>query len=127
MLCIGAYDSVNRLDLSSQFVEQGKAFINYSEEDGKYLNQALSKASAGSLIAIKSWSPSNGLYIKAVGIIKTEATLRDASGPYRDVKWLWSGNESFGRPQDNLGNTRNGTLYHEMNTDIIQRIIRLIA
>ena len=56
-------------DMSEKFLENGVACIGFDPGDAPGLHEQLSKVKAGDVIFIKSYVPTSGLHIKAVGIV----------------------------------------------------------
>lgn len=80
----------------------------------------------GGLVAIKSYSPKTGLYIKAIGLCKSSRIISDQKlGDGREIKLLWSGNEHIGIINDHAANMRFGSIYQEYNPDVISIILNL--
>ena len=90
----------------------------------------------GDLVFIKSFPPSRGLYIKAVGIVKTHEvidftdipSLRDL-GYGREVDWIWHDNVDpvhLGRLEDRYDYMRGGTLFQEFGPVVQARVIDIV-
>jgi hypothetical protein len=57
-------------DVSSDFISAGVACIGWDEVDAPYAHQLFRRITVitvGDIIAIKSYAPQQGLYLKAVG------------------------------------------------------------
>jgi len=80
----------------------------------------------GDVIFIKSHPPSEGLILKAVGIV-TNADVRNRSnlGDGVEVHWTWKGNERLGQISDKY-NVRNITLYEEFNPTVQSKVLELL-
>lgn len=128
LLCVGQY--VDGQDATPFCYENGVIFLGFDLNDEPVINDAFANIPLGSPVAIKSFTPNDGLTIKAVAIVCDNRvfTILFNGKPRqaRKVKFLWKGNEHFGRLNDKLDSVRNGTLYQEMNNSLIEKIINLI-
>lgn len=123
LLCIGAnHDGV---DVSQTFINSGLVWLDWTEYPE--LDRMLEKATTGTMIAIKSWHPTKGLTIKAVGVLKNSCYAdRGFDRDCREVKWLSTQSRFFERINDKWDNIRNGSIYMEPNEQLIADIIALI-
>ena len=64
---IGAYYD---RDVSNDFLEQGCACVGWAEGDAPPTHAILRHLRAGDIIFIKSFTPNDGLTIKAVGLVR---------------------------------------------------------
>ncbi len=95
---IGAYYD---WDVSSDFLEQGCACIGWPEKDAPPAHGILRHLRAGDIIFIKSFTPNDGLTIKAVGLVKEGKVHSFSSlGNGVLVRWVWNGEEKIGRLDD---------------------------
>jgi hypothetical protein len=126
MLCIGA--SFDRVDVSDLFLQKQGVWLGYTMEEAQEMTKILEHASIGTWVCIKSFSPSVGLIIKAVGYIKNyEWYPLEARQSYaRQVHWLWNGEKRFERINDKMDHMRAGALYPECNQILVQDILELI-
>jgi hypothetical protein len=86
----------------------------------------LEEIKQGTLVVIKAYSPTKGLYLKAVGVCLSNEIITDPElGKGKQVKWCWSGNKCLGRFQDAYTNIRMGSLYIERNEEILDEVLRL--
>ncbi len=114
-------------DKTSDFISHNGAFIGHDEKDASPLFILLDRIVVGDIIVIKSYSQGNGLYIKAVGICDDPGrVILPKLGKGRSVKWLWTGNECLGVIKDYYTHFRTGSLYEELNPEVVQKIINLI-
>ena len=116
----------------SHFVSSGVACIGWPREEAPALHQLLSRIAVGDLVFVKSYPPSSGLYVKAVGVV-TSAELFNVPGLGfgRSVSWVWSaldGREPvhLGRIKDRYDNMRHGTLYEELGPIVQQRVLDIL-
>lgn len=118
----------NKVDFSEDFHSTGLVSLFYDREEAKYIFKIFERIQAGDLVVIKSYSVSNGLYIKGVGIC-TDSTLyhHEKLRSCKKVFWLWKGNENLGRFNDYLTSFRTGAVHVEENEDILKRIVQLIS
>ena len=120
---IGAnYDNV---DVSQEFINGEIACIGWDISEAPELYQIFRNVKNGDVIYIKSFSPSNGLYIKAVGIVTNNEIKKETQGLGVSVKWIWDGYYHYGKVHDKY-NVRSITIYEEYNKDIQDLILDLI-
>lgn len=123
---VGAmFDGENVLPV---FIQHSGVFIGYNEADYQPLFTHLREIQIGELVVIKAYSPSNGLYLKAIGICASEEILNIPNlGKGRQVNWLWQGNESLGIIRDGYTNMRTGTIYNERSLIVQKKVMAIIA
>jgi len=116
-------------DISSYFVQSGFACIGWAKEDAPALHRLISSIKVGDIIYLKSFSPSKGLTIKAVGVvcyfdevIKERRELGEACIP---VEWIWTGQYVFGFVPDK-NNVYSNTLYEEFNPEVQKAVLKLL-
>lgn len=75
---------------------------------------------------MKSFTPNDGLTIKAVGIVR-EGTTRsfDNLGEGVPVRWVWTGEERVGRLDDKWP-VRTVTIYEEYHPLVQNRVMDLL-
>lgn len=113
-------------DVSSDFITKEVACVGWDEKESQTLHSVLKHIKTGDIVYIKSHPPHIGLIIKAVGIVTGQELKRDAHlGTGIAVKWLWTGEERFGRLEDKYP-VRNLTLYEEYNYSVQSRVIELL-
>ena len=80
----------------------------------------------GDIVFIKSFTPSTGLIIKAVGIV-TEGKVKEINdlGACVQVKWVWQGEERIGKLDDKWP-VRSVTIYEEHHPIVQLKIIDLL-
>ncbi|OUJ18881.1 hypothetical protein AMET1_0532 [Methanonatronarchaeum thermophilum] len=121
---IGAYWDE---DKSEEFINNNIASIGYKEKHAPYMYELAREIESGDIIFIKSFTPKQGLTIKAVGIIldnQINDTIIGKKG--WNVKWLWTGKEKIGKPKDKI-NVRMMTLFKEKNPQVKNTIINKIT
>ena len=121
---IGAY---YESDVSSDFLEQECACIGRAEADAPPAHGILRHLRAGDLIFIKSFTPNDGLTIKAVGLVR-EGKVRsfgDKLGEGVPVRWVWSGEHKIGRLDDKWP-VRTVAIYEEHHPDVQNQVMELL-
>lgn len=129
---IGAmYDGT--VDQTDIFVQLGVACVGWTERDAPAIYAQMRSVKAGDIFFIKSYAPTAGLHIKAVGIV-TDPTFRpitDALGWGVSVRWLplreGGGRIAIGPLGDHSDYLRRGTLYEEFNPTVIKAIIDVLS
>jgi hypothetical protein len=127
---IGAmYDGTN--DQTEIFIKMGVACVGWSPNDAPAIHAQMKSVKAGDIFFIKSYAPTAGLHIKAVGFV-TDPTFRpitDALGWGVSIRWLPLLEERIpiGPLQDHSDYLRRGTLYEEFNPSVIGRIVDLLS
>jgi hypothetical protein len=132
LLCIGQY--VDRQDATKHCIENSLIFLGFDPKDPKYydIHEVFEEIPVGTLVAVKSWSPTEdvGLTIKGLAIVSEtgiyHTMFNGVPRRARKVRFIWAGNENFGKPEDGWGNIRNGTLYFEPSPSVITRIVSLV-
>ena len=116
--------SYNKEDVSQKFINAEGVYIGYSKNDAPPLHKLFEEVTAGDMVVLKAYSPSNGLYIKGIGICKDSETVYHHELNYgKRVKWFWSGNEKLGLFSDYYTNMRTGSLYVERNEQILKSVV----
>ncbi|WP_433926604.1 hypothetical protein AB3662_27190 [Sorangium cellulosum] len=121
---IGAhYESV---DVSSAFLERRCACVGWAEADAPPAHGILRHLRTGDIVFIKSFAPSVGLTVKAVGVV-TDGKVRDYSalGSGVPVHWVWTGEERIGKLDDKWP-VRSVTIYEEYHPEVQSKIIELL-
>jgi hypothetical protein len=118
-------------DQSDNFIGNGVACIGWSPGDAPAAHAQMTTVKMGDIIFIKSYAPSAGLHIKAVGII-TDNTFRkitDTLGWGVSVRWvpLPNGKIVIGPVEDHSDYMRRGTLYEEFNPSVIRRVLDVLV
>lgn len=124
---IGAHYSSSKKDVTQDFVKNGLACIGYGERRAPGLHRLLKQIKVGDIIYIKSHPPNLGLYIKAVGVVKSDNIVEETNlgkGCIK-VRWIWTGEEKIGKIDDKY-NVRNITLYEEYNPDVQKKVLDLL-
>lgn len=124
------YDGTD--DMYTRFIQRGVACIGWSKNDAPAFYQMLAQINVGDFIFIKSFPPKHGLYIKAIGIVRTSPMLElDGLGNGREVQWLYTApnNEwiSLGRLNDHYDFMRGGTIYPEYSPLVQEKILDVIG
>jgi hypothetical protein len=129
LICIGATsedEEGNVIDYVDDFIKEGLVKITYEKGVGSEFKQFLEQLPLGQMIAIKAYSVKYGLYIKALGFIADSSpSLIYDQDLVRKVKWVWKGNQHFGRFKDKMC-MRQGAMYVEMNKPLIEKIFDLV-
>jgi hypothetical protein len=114
-------------DQSHTFIKLGIACIGWTPSEAPAAHAQMASLKVGDIIFIKSFVPTTGLHIKAVGIV-TDASFRkitDALGWGVSVRWVSEEPEriAVGSLSDRSDYMRRGTIYEEFNPDVIRRVI----
>lgn len=115
-----------------QFISSGVACVGWPPEEAPGLHQLLSRISVGDIIFVKSYPPSSGLHIKAVGLVTSQEIFNVPHlGFGRSVEWVWSvGGDTaairLGQLNDRYDNMRRGTLYEELGPTAQEKIINIL-
>jgi len=127
---IGAmYDGTD--DYTETFVQMGVACVGWPPDDAPAIHAQMKSVKAGDIFFIKSFAPTAGLHITAVGIV-TDSTFRlitDALGWGVSVRWLPlpEGRIVLGALEDHSDYMRRGTLYEEFNPTVIREVIDTLS
>ena len=120
-------------DMTSAFIKAGGAFVGWKRTEAPAAHAMLRQIEIGDVAFLKSFPPSTGLIVKAVGLV-TEAgdDIMDWEiGTGVKVSWAFvgardGGTKLFGKIGDKADFTRGGTLYREYNPEVQRRIVALI-
>ena len=127
---IGAmYDGTD--DQTNNFIQLGVACVGWSPTDAPAAHAQMASVKIGDVFFIKSYAPTAGLHIKAVGIV-TDADFRkitDAMGWGVSVRWvpMPEGRIAVGPVEDHSDYLRRGTLYEEFNPSVIKRVLDVLV
>lgn len=113
------------IDVSQEFINKGIACVGWNISDAPELHSILQSVKIGDIFYIKSYSPSNGLYIKAVGIVSNNTVKQETEGAGVSVNWIWHGWYHYGKVLDKY-NVRSITIYEEYNKDVQDLILGFI-
>ncbi len=113
-------------DVSGEFLQQSMACVGWSEAVAPPLFDLLRDIGNGDLVYIKSFNPSVGLTIKAVGVV-VDRTVRQYPVVGRScfgvgVRWVWQGTDQVGKIDDKYP-IRTVTLFREHTPEVQQRVI----
>ncbi|OWV21135.1 hypothetical protein B7982_12860 [Fibrobacter sp. UWB2] len=128
----GAFYDNGTVNNTESFIHQGLAYIGWNKQQSPSYHQMLSTISVGSIVFIKSFSPRAGLYIKAIGIVKSDKLVENDLGTAREVKWLFAAKNAsewlwFGRLDDKMDCVRGCALYIEFHEQVQKAILDKIA
>lgn len=120
---IGAY---YEHDVSNDFLDQNCACVGWGEADAPPAHAILRHLRPGDIIFIKSFTPKDGLTIKAVGVVR-EGRPRSFGelGQGIPVRWVWNGEERVGKLDDKWP-VRTVTIYEEYHPDVQNRVMDLL-
>lgn len=119
--------------VANDFIRNEIVSVNWDEKQAVTLHEILKNhVKKDDIIFIKSYSPSNGLYIKAVGVIEPHEPKN--YNPKKGLKVRWNWHEKDKRKWKKFGlkteeekrilrdkyNVRSITLFEEFNPDIIR-------
>lgn len=121
------YDSTEeQLD---NFVSRKMICVGWEKSEAPGLHQLFAQIGVGDIVFVKSHPPSQGLYIKAVGIIDSADVypLPDKTTG-RSIIWSWVGKKPhrLGRINDRYDHFRGGTLYQELGPRVQSAVIDLL-
>lgn len=113
-----------------KFLSLGVACVGYSIEEAPSIHAQMKSLKFGDIIFIKSYAPTAGLHIKAVGIV-TNPNFRQITeqvGWGVNVRWksLPEKTIDLGKIEDHADFMRRGSLYEEFNPSVIQQVIDLL-
>jgi hypothetical protein len=112
------------------FVRMGLACIGWPPEQAPALHAQMRTVKAGDIFFIKSFAPTAGLHIKAVGVV-TDPSFRkinDKLGWAVDVRWReLSERIVVGALEDKSDFSRRGSLYEEFSPTVIQRVLDILV
>lgn len=122
---IGAY--YDRDDMTKEFLSKEAACIGWNKTDAPPLHKMMKHIKTGDILYIKSHPPTEGLIIKAIGVVIDDEIFctEDIDEACLKVKWIWKGEKNLGKIDDK-NNVRNNTLYEELNPDIQKFVIDLL-
>ncbi len=120
-------------DMTARFIEAGGAFVGYSQTEAPVAHEMLRMIEVGDIAFLKSFPPSTGLIVKAVGIVVGSAPFEDAElGHGVRVRWITIADDSggeiarLGKIRDKADFTRGGTLYREYSPTVNRHILKLL-
>jgi len=113
-------------DVSSEFLQHGCACVGWGENEAPPAHGILRHVRTGDIFFIKSFAPSVGLTVKAVGIV-TDGMVRKypGLGAGVPVRWVWTGEERIGKLDDKWP-VRSVTIYEEYHPKVQSKIIELL-
>ncbi len=113
-------------EVADQFTANSLACIGWTDVEAPPAHAIMRQLRTGDLIFIKSFAPTVGLTIKAVGIV-TEGKVRGVSGlgTCVPVKWTWTGQEHIGKLDDKWP-VRTVTIYEEHHPQVQAKVIELL-
>ncbi|GAB6119513.1 hypothetical protein [Dysgonomonas termitidis] len=151
MAVYGIGATFKRKDYSKDFMENGIAFISWSDSVASELHKFFQNIKIGDIFYIKSYNPSKGLTVKAAGIVSDNDVVKVFDAESRkiitdatdidkvkeenkrmclSVKWIWQGdNKTFIHYDPNMDkyNVRNVAIYEEFNEEVLEDVIDKIA
>ncbi|MEI0494596.1 hypothetical protein R4J09_04130 [Brachyspira intermedia] len=104
-------------DVTEYFVDNEEAGIGWNKDAAPDLHQFIQSLKVGDIVYIKSHSPSAGLIIKAIGIIKNNDVIEDCDIDMRigrKVHWICTDINEHLKVNSKL-NVRNNSLYEEFH------------
>ena len=116
-------------DVTDSFLSRGVACVGWGYEDAPALHRLMRHIKVGDIIYLKSYPRTQGLRIKAIGVVLDDEFIpvedvEDIGQACLRVRWVWIGNEVVGMVRDK--SNRIVTLYEETNPDIQRRIVDLL-
>lgn len=127
MAIYGIGANFNKTDVSQYFINNNVAGIGWGIKDAPDLHQFIKSLKVGDIIYIKSYSPSAGLIIKAIGIVKDDDIINiideDIYMPVgRRVYWICIDMKEYLGIDYSKLNVRNNSLYEEFHP-IVQKFV----
>jgi len=118
-------------DQTKKFFDLGVACVGWAPDKAPAAHAQMASVKAGDIFFIKSYAPTAGLHIKAVGIV-TDATFRkitDALGWGVSVRWVQipGGRIAIGPVEDHSDYLRRGTIYEEFNPEVIRQVLDVLV
>src|SRR5258708_29102876 len=118
-------------DQTDNFIKMGVACIGWPPNEAPAAHAQMASVKAGDVFFIKSYAPTAGLHIKAVGIA-TDGMFRkitDALGWGVSVRWVPMPEDriAVGPVQDHSDYLRRGTLFEEFSPDVIKRVLNVLV
>ena len=98
-------------DVTGDFISNEVACVGWSNRDAPALHKIMAHIKVGDIIYIKTHTPTEGLTIKAVGIVVDDNvfSVKGVGRACLKTKWVWSGRINLGMIPDKY-NVRNNTL-----------------
>ena len=108
------------------FTQMGLACIGWSPDEAPAIHEQMRTVKAGDIVFIKSFAPTAGLHIKAVGVV-TDPHFRKINnnlGWGIDVRWrLLPERIVIGALEDRSDFMRRGSMYEEFNPTVVALVI----
>lgn len=133
---VGAYFGY---DVSKEFIKNNCVCIGHAEQDAPSLYELLRRAKIGDIIYIKSYTPrkNNQLCIKAIGYIIganfNKYNMANSNDGFlgRSVRWVkdFTNNplDLELKKEDRINNVYCNTIYEEYSSELIYKILDLLA
>ena len=117
-------------DKMQDFIERRSAYLGWSETDAPFFHVLLRRINVGDFVFLKSYPPNRGLLIKAIGIVTEPQFIAGADdlGTRIGVDWRYVPKEpiSIGPLNDKADFMRRGSIYEELNPQLLRRITALL-
>lgn len=118
-------------DQTENFITMGVACVGWARDEAPAVHAQMSSIKSGDVLFIKSFAPSAGLHIKAVGIV-TDADFRkitDKLGYGVSVRWtrVPPDQVAVGALEDRSDYMRRGSLYEEFNPRIVSKVLDVLV
>jgi hypothetical protein len=120
-------------DMTQAFVSAGVACVGWDQNEAPYAHQMLRRITVGDVVAIKSYAPRQGLFIKAVGLVTEPHYLvgfLPSLGHAVRVDWVRHSDPGLphhvGVMGDKADYIRRGTLFEELNPSLQKLFIDLL-
>ncbi len=117
------------------FLSENVAAMGYDSETAPTQSGLMDKIEVGDTVFIKSFSPGNGLYVKAVGTVLEDSkrTNKNVGNKCVEVNWIWVAEDPkdtqscrrYDIPDDKFV-ARGITVYEETHPEIQREIINLL-
>ncbi|HYD31056.1 MAG TPA: hypothetical protein VEB64_09415 [Azospirillaceae bacterium] len=127
IFCIGAmYGGTD--DQTDTFTKNGVGYLGWTESEAPYAHQMFRRITIGDILCIKSYPPTQGTIIKAVGIVTSilPSTDKRFGEVGVEVNWRWTGFLPLRKKDDKADFMRRGSIYEELNPEVQHLLVNLL-
>lgn len=131
MAVYGIGATFEKKDVFGIFIKDKVAFLSWTDKDAPELHKLFRYIKIGDILYIKSYNPTTGLTIKAVGIV-TDNTMNQHNNNSISVGWIWKGQKDAEKDEDQFiilepnmdkYNVRNIAIYEEFNEVVLAKVL----
>lgn len=131
MAVYGIGATFEKKDVFDFFIKDKVAFLSWTDKDAPELHKLFRHVKIGDILYIKSYNPTTGLTIKAIGIVKDNA-INEANNNNISVGWIWIGKKDTEKVEDQFivlepnmdkYNVRNIAIYEEFNEVVLAKVL----